>query len=159
MAKEGYRGYQLSAKEIALLEREGIAFQELLQYDIPPEEELEKLKVILGYGIVEAILMRDVRKNIFDALAQVVPLTFPFYHPENLEGRIAEAQTRFLNIVELRLKGNPYPGKDFSREQGLGVLELVKSQTWTSQTLGSCLQEIRDAVSPPKPPTKPLEKK
>lgn len=137
--------YQPTPSEVKRLEKEGLSLAKVLEYNQPREKDFARIQEIQpGSGLVDAILATDLRANISDILNQQVALTNPEFPAD--ESDIANSQAKSIRILSLRLEGNPYPGRGFSKEKGQLVLEALKSQHWNSQSLPTCLKTLRNML-------------
>jgi len=163
MAREQERlhifDYQPTEKEKAMLLEAGLTAEQVLHFDQPTAKEYESLRKYMGFGLIEAILKFSLIVNIKDLLHQVEPFTNPAYPKDNIDNEITTIQAQATRALLSYLGENPYPGKDFSREQGVLVLEAIKTTQWNSMNLPGCLTQIRQIINPPKPTVQPTPKR
>lgn len=146
---ERIQTYQPSVEEQARLDKEGIKIDELLKYDQPSVKDMRGLDA-MGYTLVDAILLTNLHHNIKDALNQVTALLSPAYPTKSLDRDIRVSKKKAQDAIGSYLKGNPYPGKGFSKERGQQILDAVKEQKWNRRNLRSSLDSLYAQLDPPK---------
>lgn len=134
--------YQPTPNEIERLESEGVTLAKILTYDQPSKQDFEKLSA-RGYGLVDMILMSDLRKNLHDAVSQCTPLTSGIFSDSDLQ----EAHQTLVGISRLRCTGNPYPGKGFCLDKAREFISLAEQQCWTARTIKSNLTKLREFLN------------
>ena len=135
--------YSPSAHDVELLRGADISLEELLSYHQPSKKELEKLQRLSSGSLVEIMLSNTLRGNTVDALNQIEPLTFSFFPQDGIEKKIDEAHDHFIEITELRLSQNIYPGKGFSKDACEKILTRAKEQRWDKGNVQKSFDELR----------------